>query len=94
MRLQLDSSVAGTTRPGESVPSAPASGSGSDSRRVGSDGSGTQDSISISGVSGVLNRVFTDRAARIEALTSQVQGGTYQVSSGSVGSAIVEQALS
>ena len=94
MRLQLDSSSTGPARSGETAPSTPVVGSGSDSRRIGSDNSGAQDSIRISGASGVLNQVFTDRAARIQELTSLVQTGKYEVSSGSVSNAIVEHALS
>jgi hypothetical protein len=93
MRLQLDSSLTGPSRTGESGQTAPAGGSASASR-IGSGGAGAQDSISLSGVSGVLNRASTDRAGRLQQLTALVQSGEYRVSSASVSGAIVEQGLS
>lgn len=94
MRLQLDSALTGTgiTRPEESGQTAPAGGSGADSRRIGNSPGG--DSIQISGPSSALNRLSTDRTARIEQLTALVQGGSYQVSSAGVGHSIVEDAVS
>jgi anti-sigma28 factor (negative regulator of flagellin synthesis) len=94
MRLQLDTSSLGPARAGEAGQAAPASGSGSDTRRAGSDGAGAQDSIRISGASGALSRVFADRSARIQELSAAVQNGRYEVSSGALSRAIVEQALS
>jgi hypothetical protein len=95
MRLQLDSALTGTgiTRSGETGQTAPIGASGTDSRRIGSDSSGG-DSIQISGPSSALNRLSTDRAARLEQLTALVQGGSYQVSSTGVGRSIVEDAVS
>jgi anti-sigma28 factor (negative regulator of flagellin synthesis) len=84
---------AGVARSGETGQTAPVGGTGADSRRIGSDSSGG-DSIQISGPSSALNRLSTDRAARIEQLTVLVQGGSYQVSSEGVGHSIVEDAVS
>jgi anti-sigma28 factor (negative regulator of flagellin synthesis) len=96
MRLQLDTALSGadSTKSDAIGQPAAAGDSGSDSRRVGSSVSGAQDSIQISGPSSALNRMATDRAARIQQLTSAVQGGSYQVSSAKVGSAIVDHAAS
>ena len=94
MRLHLDSSSSGLARAGEPGQTAPAGGAGADSRRIGSDGAGVQDSIRISGASGALNRVFADRAARLHELSAAVQSGHYEASSSSVSGAIVEHALS
>jgi hypothetical protein len=91
MRLQLDSLLTGPTRAGGSGQTAPAGGSGSDSR-IGS--SAAQDSVSVSGVSGVLNRAATDRAQRVQELGALVQSGNYQAPSSDVSSAIVAHALS
>jgi anti-sigma28 factor (negative regulator of flagellin synthesis) len=95
MRLQLDSALTGTgvTRSGETVQTVPAGGSGTDSRRIGGDSAGA-DSIHISGPSSALNRLSADRTARIEQLTAQVQGGSYQVSGAQVSRSIVDQAVS
>lgn len=71
-----------------------ATGAGSESRRVGSGVSGTQDSIQISGASSALNRLNIDRAARIQQLTAAVQGGSYKVSGALVAAAMVGHAIS
>lgn len=96
MRLQLDSSSGNTdpTKAGGIGQAAALADSGSDSRRIGSSVSGAQDSIQISGASTALNRLATDRTARIQQLTTAVQSGAYQLSSLQVGSAIVEYAAS
>jgi anti-sigma28 factor (negative regulator of flagellin synthesis) len=69
-------------------------GTGSESGRIGSNAAGTQDSIQISGPSSALNRLATDRVARIAQLTAAVQGGSYQVSASKISNAIVGQATS
>jgi anti-sigma28 factor (negative regulator of flagellin synthesis) len=94
MRLQLDAALTGTgiTGAGESGQTVPASGSGSVSR-IGGDSAGG-DSIQISGPSSALNLLSTDRAARIQQLTAQVQAGSYNVSSPKVSQAIVGYAAS
>lgn len=95
MRLQLDSAVTetGIARTGEAIPSAPAGGSGFDSRRIGG-GSAGGDSIQISGPSSALNSLSAERTARVQQLTAQVQAGTYNVSGSLVSRAIVGYAVS
>jgi anti-sigma28 factor (negative regulator of flagellin synthesis) len=94
MRLQLDAALTGTgiTGAGETAQTVPAGGSGSDSRRISGDSSGG-DSIQISGPSSALNLLSTDRAARVQQLTAQVQTGSYNVSSPKVSQAIVGYAV-
>jgi len=89
MRLHLDSAVTQTDIRSNEVPPAPAGGSGYDSRRTGNT---SADSIRISGPSSALASLASDRAARIQQLTAQVQGGTYNVSSSLIGQAIVGHA--
>lgn len=91
MRLQLDSS---SVAPGNAAGAAPAESSGQSGRSAGADASKTQDSSSISGTSSLLNNLSTQRAARIQQLTNQVQSGSYQVSSAAVSHALVGQAIS
>jgi hypothetical protein len=95
MRLQLDAALTGTgiTGAGETGQTVPAGGSGSDSRRIGGDSS-DGDSIQISGPSSALSLLSTDRAARVQQLTAQVQTGSYNVSSPEVSQAIVGYAVS
>jgi anti-sigma28 factor (negative regulator of flagellin synthesis) len=71
----------------------PGSGSGSGSGRIGGDSAGG-DSIQISGPSSALNLLSTDRAARVQQLTAQVQTGSYNVASPKVSQAIVGYAVS
>ena len=91
MRLHLDSSVTGTgvSRSNEAAPAQP-SGSGYDSGRIGG-GSAGGDSIRISGASNALASLASDRAARIQQLTAQVQAGTYDVPSPLISRAVVSQ---
>jgi anti-sigma28 factor (negative regulator of flagellin synthesis) len=56
-------------------------------------GSGSQDTIRISGASSALGRFATDRAARLAQLTAAVQNGSYRISGSAVASAIVAQSL-
>jgi hypothetical protein len=92
MRLQLDSTLAGSR--GGVGQATPAGGSGSNANHIGPGSPGSGDSIQISGASSALNRLATDRAAQIQQLTSAVQSGSYQVSSSLVGNAIVEHGIS
>jgi anti-sigma28 factor (negative regulator of flagellin synthesis) len=94
MRLQLDTAVtgAGIDRSAEAAQTAPAAGSGTDSRRVG-DSAGA-DSIQISGASSALSSLAADRAARVQQLTAVLQDGSYSVSGSQVGRAIVDDAVS
>jgi anti-sigma28 factor (negative regulator of flagellin synthesis) len=100
MRLQLDPALTGTgvTGPGETGHTAPAGGANANAGRIGGSTSSGEssggDSIQISGPSNALNSFSADRAARIQQLTAQVQGGTYQVSGSLVGRAIVGDAVS
>ena len=96
MRLQLDAALtgAGITGAGETGQTAPpGAGAAFDSRRIGGDSAGA-DSIQISGPSSALNLLSSDRAARIQQLTAQVQTGGYNVSSPKVSQAIVGHAVS
>jgi anti-sigma28 factor (negative regulator of flagellin synthesis) len=95
MRLQLDPALTGNgvTSAGEAGQTAPAGGSASGSTGVQGVSSGV-DSIQISGPTAALNRLSADRTARIQQLTALVRGGSYQVSSSLVGSAIVNDAVS
>src|SRR5580698_3026483 len=95
MRLQLDAALPGTgiTGSGETGQTVPAGGTGSDSRRIGADFAGA-DSIQISGPSSALNRLSTDRAARVQQLTAQVETGAYNVPASEVSQAIVGHAVS
>lgn len=94
MRLQLDSTTAGSelARTNEAPSSAPVSGSGYDSRRIGG-GSTSSDSIRISGPSSALSSMASERTARIQQLTAQVQAGTYDVAGSQISEAIVGHAL-
>jgi anti-sigma28 factor (negative regulator of flagellin synthesis) len=96
MRLQLDATPTGpeSTKSGGIGQSPALGGTGSESGRIGSNAAGTQDSIQISGPSSALNRLATDRVARIAQLTAAVQGGSYQVSASKISNAIVGQATS
>jgi anti-sigma28 factor (negative regulator of flagellin synthesis) len=96
MRLQLDSTTVGSeaTKSGAILQSPAAEGADSASSRVSSTVYGGQDSIQISGASSAVNRAETDRAAHIQQLTAAIQGGSYNVSSARVSSAIVDYATS
>jgi anti-sigma28 factor (negative regulator of flagellin synthesis) len=99
MRLQLDPALTGTgiTGPGETGQAAPVGGINSNASRIGgstSSGDSGGDSIQISGASNALNSLSADRAARIQQLTAQVQGGFYRVSASLVSRAIVGDAVS
>ena len=93
MRLQLDPALTGTgiTGPGGAGQTAPVGGANA-SRTGGSTAGG--DSIQISAPSNALNSLSANRAGRIQQLTAQVQGGSYQVSGSLVSRAIVGDAVS
>ena len=91
MILQLDSSSIG---PGNVTGASPAESSGHAARSGGAQTSETQDSSSLSGTSSLLQSLSTQRSARIQQLTDQVQSGSYQVSSSAVSRAMVGQAIS
>ena len=95
MRLYLDPALSGNgiTGPAETGQTVPAAGSGADSRRIGGDAPGG-DSIQISGPSSALNQLSADRNQRVQQLTALVQGGSYQLSGGQIGRAIVADAVS
>jgi anti-sigma28 factor (negative regulator of flagellin synthesis) len=100
MRLQLDPASTGTgvTGQGETGQTAPVGGTNANAGRIGGNATGGDggggDSIQISGPSNALNSLSADRAARIQQLTEQVQGGSYQVSGSLVSRAIVGDAVS
>lgn len=91
MRLQLDTS---TTSLGDSArvgSSAPA-GASETSRAPGIlDQKG--DRVGISGTSAALNRIASERGARIQQLTADVRSGAYSVPAAGVSKAIVAQAF-
>lgn len=95
MRLQLDPALTGTgiTGLGETGQTAPVGGANANAGRIGGTTAGG-DSIQISGASNALNSLSADRAARIQQLTAQVQGESYQVSGSLVSRAIVGDAVS
>jgi len=95
MRLQLDPALTGSgiAKPGETGQNVPVGGSGSDSRRIGTNSTGG-DSVHISGPSSALGRLSADRTARIQQLTSLIQGGSYQISGSQISRSIVASALS
>jgi anti-sigma28 factor (negative regulator of flagellin synthesis) len=96
MRLQLDPALTGTgiTGPGDTGQTAGAGATNnSNAGRIG-DSTAGGDSIQISGPSTALNSLSADRAARLQQLTAQVQGGSYQVSGSLVSRAIVGDAVS
>jgi anti-sigma28 factor (negative regulator of flagellin synthesis) len=88
MRLQFGTN--GTAATGI-APTAVESTSGSRKPAVAS--STSQDQISLSSTSSIINRDATNRAGRIEQLTLAVQSGTYSVPSQALGSRIVSAAL-
>ena len=57
-------------------------------------GSTSQDQISLSSTSSIINRDATNRAGHIQQLTLAVESGTYSVPSQVLGSRIVSAALS
>jgi anti-sigma28 factor (negative regulator of flagellin synthesis) len=87
MILHLDSSVARSGDPN------PVGSSGMSLRPGGSNSAGGQDTIKISGASSALTRMASERAARIQQLTSAVQNGAYQVSGATVAKAMVANSL-
>jgi flagellar biosynthesis anti-sigma factor FlgM len=91
MRLQLDSS---TTRSGDTSQTAAASGFASGVNKGLAGLPGSSDSIQISSASSALNRIASDRAAKVNQLTAAVQNGSYQVSSSLISRAIVEYGVS
>ena len=95
MRLQLDTSLAGTIEStGTAAVGTQVAGlRGSVSAGTSAEAAGSTDSALISGPSNLLGRLSTDRGARIEQLTASVQTGSYQVSSALIGRALITEAL-
>jgi anti-sigma28 factor (negative regulator of flagellin synthesis) len=97
MRLHLNSQA---STPADTAQTAPAGSPGSISQSASSSqvkasaGSGSQDSIAISGPSSALASLTADRAARIDQITASVHAGTYQISSAALSGAIVAHAAS
>jgi len=52
------------------------------------------DKISISGPSSALNRLAGERASRVQQLSLSIKNGTYNVSSQTIGAAIVASGIS
>ncbi|HWE49113.1 MAG TPA: flagellar biosynthesis anti-sigma factor FlgM [Bryobacteraceae bacterium] len=90
MRLQLDSSSIGT---GNVTGTASTEAAGNSRRAGGANVSDTQDTSSVSGISSLLSNLSAERAARVQQLAAQVQGGTYNVPSAAIGHAMVSQAI-
>jgi len=87
MRLQLDSSA---LRPQDSLPvQSPTTGAAT---VPGTDRPGSLDSVGVSGISVAIGQLAAERTARIVQLASAVRNGTYNVASGPVGRAILNQA--
>ena len=98
MRLHLDTSNVASNAAGATGaingPGAvsPAGRSGDGLSNVGGD-SLSFDRVAVSGASRAWASSFSDRSARIQQLTSAVQGGTYQVSSAAVSQSIIASAV-
>lgn len=95
MRLHLDSTVSTRADVGQATPlgSTP-SVAGSKSEALQTSGSGSQDSISISGPSSAINRLTSDRTARIDQIAASVRNGSYQIASSTLSNAIVAHSIS
>jgi hypothetical protein len=91
----LDSTSLDSTTPGPAGTSRSNSiGSSSSAGGVrGQADSGPNDSVVISGPSAALVRLSAQRGQRLESLSAAVSGGTYNVSSSAISSAMVAQAL-
>jgi anti-sigma28 factor (negative regulator of flagellin synthesis) len=87
MRLHLDTTNTGAIGAGSI--GAP-SGRGNNSAAAG-DGLST-DRVAVSGASSAWAASFSERSARIQQLTADVRGGTYNVSSGAISQSIVASA--
>lgn len=87
MKLNLDSSLLQAPVTGTAAPALRLS-QGAKSGEVAAGG----DSVSVSGAFSLLNRYSTDRAARIDALSRAVAEGSYKVSAGDIGGAIIRHA--
>lgn len=88
MRLQLDSLIPKTAD--HSRTEAAESHRSEQSPAV---GSLSTDTSQVSGTSSLLGRLDSERTLRIQALTSQVQGGTYQPGVAAIAKSIIEQSL-
>jgi hypothetical protein len=89
MRLHLDTTNNAANAVGAGAGATP----GERTNRAGGAGDGfSTDRIAVSGASRAWAASFSDRAARIQQLTADVRGGTYQVSSAAVSQSIVASA--
>jgi hypothetical protein len=99
MRLHLNSTTPPPVDTSQSGAQGVASGSsvvssGAASTSRAQQGSGSQDSIAISGPSSAFNRLTTDRASRLEQVAASVRSGSYQIASSTLSSAIVAHSIS
>jgi anti-sigma28 factor (negative regulator of flagellin synthesis) len=91
MRLQLDSTLTGTS---DLAATTAAQAAANSAPKFGQDNAGGQDSSYVSGTSNILMNAGSDRAARIQQLTALVQSGSYQVSSSDISRSMVGDSLS
>ena len=96
MSIQVHTST--VTGPGREISQAPISGTAS---RNGTDpgqmDTGNGDTVSLSGVSNLIGSskaaISPERQAKIESLAAQVRSGQYQVNSGDVSRAMIQDML-
>jgi hypothetical protein len=89
MRLHLDTTNSGANAVGAGTGPTP----GERTNRSSGAGDGfSTDRVAVSGASRAWAASFSDRAARIQQLTADVRGGTYNVSSAAVSRSIVASA--
>jgi hypothetical protein len=89
MRLHLDTTNGGAG----AVGAGPATAPGGRSNLTGAEGDAlSPDRVAVSGASHAWAASFSDRAARIQQLTANVQNGTYQVPAAAVSQSIVASA--
>jgi anti-sigma28 factor (negative regulator of flagellin synthesis) len=89
MRLHLDTTNSGANAVGAGTGATP----GERTNRSGGAGDGSStDRVAVSGASQAWAASFSDRSARIQQLTADVRGGSYQVSSAAISQSIVSSA--
>jgi hypothetical protein len=91
MRLQLDTST--LTAPDSGRIASPGAPGTTGDTRAGGRQAKNIDSIGISGTSAALGQISSERAHRIQQLTTAVRAGTYSVSGAAISSTIVSQAF-
>jgi len=89
MRLHLDTTNSGANAVGAGTGAT--AGERTNRSGAGSDGFST-DRLAVSGASRAWAASFSDRSARIQQLTADIRGGTYNVSSAAISQSIVASA--